>query len=135
MPPFRVIFLRKNSKKGISTYNVWKKFQILSVNLLTQITNQKKTKSIDDFDLAWTKNPQLENGSHLSQNSPQNRILDISNRQKIPKRVLFFLVKNSRKGRHGDHKWHTPVRKYHVTFWGNFAISKFISHDQKNRYC
>ena len=42
----------KNSGKG---HNICKKFQIGSVILMTQITNQKKTELIDFFDLVWTK--------------------------------------------------------------------------------
>ena len=47
---------QKNSGK---VYSVWKKFQIESVILMTQMTNQKKTELIDDFNLVWTKNPQF----------------------------------------------------------------------------
>ena len=46
----------KNSGKD---YNIWKKFQIESVILMAQMTNQKKTELIDYFDLLWTKNPQF----------------------------------------------------------------------------
>ena len=46
----------KNSEKG---YNIWKKFQIGSVILMAQMTNQKKTELTDYFDLVWTKNPQF----------------------------------------------------------------------------
>ena len=57
------IFSRKNSEKGMSIfhknsgkgYNICKKFQIGSVILMTQMTNQKKTELIDFFDLVWTK--------------------------------------------------------------------------------
>ena len=49
-------FFHKNSEKG---YNICKKFQIGSVILMTQMTNQKKTELIDFFDLVWTKNPQF----------------------------------------------------------------------------
>ena len=67
MPRVRVIFSRKNSEKGMSIfhknsekgYNIGKKFQIGSVILMTQMTNQKKTELIDFFDLVWTKNPQF----------------------------------------------------------------------------
>ena len=67
MPRVRVIFSRKISEKGMSIfhknsgkgYNICKKFQIGSVILMTQMTNQKKTELIDFFDLGWTKNPQL----------------------------------------------------------------------------
>ena len=90
----------KNSGKG---YNICKKFQIGSVILMTQMTNQKKTELIDLFDLVWTKSPQLlENFLKMeaisSQNSPQNRTLETCIRHKnsekgptfsskIPKRV------------------------------------------------
>ena len=43
---------QKNSGKG---YNIWKKFQIGSAILMTQMTNQKKAEFIDDFDQVWTK--------------------------------------------------------------------------------
>ena len=74
----------KNSRKG---YNICKKFQIGSVILMTQMTNQKKTGLIDFFDLVWTKNPQfLENFLKMeaifSQNNPQNRTLETSIRHK-----------------------------------------------------
>ena len=67
VPRVRVIFSRKNSEKGMSIfhknsgkgYNICKKFQIGSVILMTQMTNQKKTELIDFFDLVWTKNPQF----------------------------------------------------------------------------
>ena len=85
----------KNSEKG---YNICKKFQIGSVILMTQMTNQKKTELIDFFDLVWTKNPQfLENvlkvEAIFSQNNPQNRTLETSVRHKNPKRVQLFLQK------------------------------------------
>ena len=55
-------------------YNICKKFQIGSVILKTQMTNQKKTELIDFFDLVWTKNPQFwnffENGSHFFPKQP-----------------------------------------------------------------
>ena len=38
----------KSSGKG---YNIYKKFQIGSVILMTQMTNQKNTELIDSFDL------------------------------------------------------------------------------------
>ena len=67
MPRVRVVFSRKNSVKGMSIfhknsgegYNICKKFQIGSVILMTQMTNQKKTELIDFFDLVWTKTPQF----------------------------------------------------------------------------
>ena len=54
----RVIFLRKNSEKRMSIFhknsgkgcNICKKFQIGSVILMAQMTNQKKTPLIDYFD-------------------------------------------------------------------------------------
>ena len=54
VPRIRVIFSRKNSEKGISIfhkysgkgYDISKKFQIGSVILITQMTNQKKTELI-----------------------------------------------------------------------------------------
>ena len=86
-----VILSRKNSEKGMSFfhknsgkgYNICKKFQIGSVILMTQMTNQNKTELIDFFDLVWTKNPQflekvLKMEAIFFQNSPQNRILETS---------------------------------------------------------
>ena len=56
---FKVTFSRKNSEKAMSVfqqnsekgYNVWKKFHVGSVILITQMENQKKTELFDDFDL------------------------------------------------------------------------------------
>ena len=86
---------QKNSGKG---YNICKKFQIGSVILMTQITNQKKTELIDFFDLVWTKNSQIfenffENKSHFSQNSPQNRTLETSIRHKNSEKGPTFSSK------------------------------------------
>ena len=39
--------------------NSGKKFQIGSVILMAQMTNQKKTELIDYFDIVWPKNPQF----------------------------------------------------------------------------
>ena len=88
----------KNSGKG---YNICKKFQIGSVILMTQITNQKKTELIDFFDLVWTKNPQfleifLKMEAIFSQNSPQNCTLELWRPPlgtKIPKRDQLFRQK------------------------------------------
>ena len=59
VPRVRVILSRKNSGKGMSVFHKnsgkGKKFQIVSVILMTQMTNQKKTELIDFFDLVWTK--------------------------------------------------------------------------------
>ena len=63
VPRVRVIFSRKNSEKGMSIfhknsgkgYNICRKFQIGSVILITQMTNQKKTELIVFFDLVLTK--------------------------------------------------------------------------------
>ena len=61
----------KNSGKG---YNICKKFQIGSVILMTQITNEKKTELIDFFDQVWTKSTIFgkffENGSHFFPKQP-----------------------------------------------------------------
>ena len=82
MPRVRVIFSRKNSEKGMSIfhknsgkgYKICKKFQIGSVILMTQMTNQKKTELIDFFDLVWTKIHNFwkifENGSHFFPKQP-----------------------------------------------------------------
>ena len=85
----------KNSGTG---YNICKKFQIGSVILMTQMTNQKKTELIDFFDLVWTKNPQfLENFLKMeaifSQNSPQSRILETSIRHKNSEKGPTFSSK------------------------------------------
>ena len=85
----------KNSGKG---YNIGKKFQIGSVILMTQMTNQKKTEFIDVFDLVWTKNPKcLENVLKMeaifSQNSPQNRTLETSITQKNSEKGPTFSSK------------------------------------------
>ena len=53
VPLFRFIFSRKNSEKGMSIfqqnsgkgYNVCNKFQMGSVILMIQMTNQKKTET------------------------------------------------------------------------------------------
>ena len=51
VPQARIIFSRKNSEKGMSIFHknseICKKFQIGSVILMTQMTNQKKTELID----------------------------------------------------------------------------------------
>ena len=99
-------FQDKNSEKGMSIfhknsgkgYNICKKFQIGSVILMTQMTNQKKTELIDFFNLVWTKNPKflgnfLKMEAIFSQNSSQNRTLESSIRHN-------FFVTNSRKGRY-----------------------------------
>ena len=82
MPRVRVIFSRKNSEKGMSIFhknsekghNICKKFQIGSVILMTQMTNQKKTELIDFFDLVWIKihnfGTFFENGSHFFPKQP-----------------------------------------------------------------
>ena len=106
MPRVRVTFSRKNSEKGMSIfdknsgkgYNICKKFQIGSVILMTQITNQKKTELIDFFDLVWTKNPQfldifLKMEAIFSQNSPQNRTLETSIRHKNSEKGPTFSSK------------------------------------------
>ena len=101
----------KNSGKD---YNIWKKFQIGSVILMAQMTNQTKTELIDYFDLVWTKNPQfLENGSYSSQNSPQNRILETSIRHKNSEKGPTFPSKIPETVDVKIIRWHTPVRKYH----------------------
>ena len=106
MPRVRVTFSRKNSEKGMSIfykksgkgYNICKKFQIGSVILMTQITNQKKTELIDFFDLVWTKNPQfleifLKMEAIFCQNSPQNRTLETSIRHKNSEKGPTFSSK------------------------------------------
>ena len=106
MPRIGVMFSRKNSERGMSfyhknsgkSYNICKKFQIGSIILMTQMTNQKKTELIDLFDIVWTKNPQfLENflkmEAILFQNSPQNRILETSIRHKSSEKGPTFSSK------------------------------------------
>ena len=85
----------QNSGKG---YNICKKFQIGSVILMTQMTNQKKTELIDFFDLVWTKNPKfLENFLKMeaifSLNSPQNCTLETSIRHKNSEKGPTFSSK------------------------------------------
>ena len=82
MPRVRVILSRKNSEKGMSIfhknsgkgYNICKKFQIGSIILMTQMTNQKKTELIDFFDLVGQKihnfGKFFENGSHFFPKQP-----------------------------------------------------------------
>ena len=106
MPRVRVIFSTKNSEKGMSIfhknsgkgYNIGKKFQIGSVILMTQMTNQKKTEFIDFLDLVWTKNLTiLENFLKMeaisSQSSPQNRTLETSIRHKNSEKGPTFSSK------------------------------------------
>ena len=106
MPRIRVIFSRKNSEKGMSIfhknsgkgYYICKKFQIGSVILITQMTNQKKTELIDFFDLVWTKNPQfLENFLKTEAILPKTALKIVFWRPplgtKIPKRVQLFRQK------------------------------------------
>ena len=85
----------RNSGKG---YNICKKFQIGSVILMTQMTNQKKTELIDFFDLVWTKNPQfLENFLKMEAIFPKTALEIVLWRPplgtKIPKRVQLFRQK------------------------------------------
>ena len=88
-------FFTKIPGKG---YNICKKFQIGSVILMTQMTNQKKTELIDFFDLVWTKNRRfLENVLKMeaifSKNSPQNRTLETSIRHKNSEKGPTFSSK------------------------------------------
>ena len=85
----------KNSGKG---YNICKRFQIGSVILKTQMTNQKNTELIDFFDLVWTKNPQfLENCLKRKPFFPKTALKIVLWRPplgtKIPKRVQLFRQK------------------------------------------
>ena len=67
MPRISVILSRKDSEKGKSIFhknsgkgdNICNKFQIGSVILMAQMTNQKKTELIDFFLLVWTKIPEF----------------------------------------------------------------------------
>ena len=88
-------FFHKNSGKG---YNICKKFQIGSVILMTQMTNQKKTELINFFDLVWTKYRQfleilLKMEGIFSQNIPQNRTLETSIRHKNSEKGPTFRQK------------------------------------------
>ena len=79
-------------------YNICKKFQIGSVILMKQMTNQKKTELIDFFDPVWPKNPQfleifLKKEANFSQNSPQNRTLETSIRHKNSEKGPTFSSK------------------------------------------
>ena len=85
----------KNSGKG---YNICKKFQIGSVILMAQMTNQKKTELIDFFDLVWTKNPQfLEKFLKMEAIFPKTALKIVFWRPplgtKIPNRVQLFRQK------------------------------------------
>ena len=126
MPRNKVIFSGKkflkgyinfyrNSRKG---YNICEKFQIGSVILMVQMTNQKKTELIDYFHLVWTKNPQfLENFLKIEgiffQNSPQNRILETSIWHKNSEKGPPFSSKIPERVDIETIKWHILVRKYH----------------------
>ena len=100
-----VIFSRKTAEKGMSIfhknsgkgYNICKKFQIGSIILMTQMTNQKKTELIDFFDLVGQKihnfGKFFENRSRFSQNSPQSRTLETSIRHKNSEKGPTFSSK------------------------------------------
>ena len=103
MPRIRVKFSRKNSEIGMSFfqknsgkgYNICKKFQIGSVILMIQMTNQEKTEFIDFFHLVWTKNPQfLENFLTMEAIFSKTALIIVFWRPplatKIPKRVQLF---------------------------------------------
>ena len=103
MPLFRFIFSKKNSEKGMSIfqknsgkgYSVWKKFQIGSVILMTQMASQKKTELIDGFDLVWIIKPQFyENFGEMEAISPKTALKIVFWRPplgtKIPKMVQMF---------------------------------------------
>ena len=80
---------QKNSRKGCN------KFQIGSVILMTQMTDQKKTEFIDDFDLVWTKSSQFqEKFWKMEAIYPRTALKIVFWRPplgaKIPKRVLLF---------------------------------------------
>ena len=126
MPRVRVIFSRKNSEKGMSIfhknsgkgYNICKKFQIGSVILMTQMTDQKKTELIDFFDLVCKKSTifgkffKME--AIFSQNSPQNRSLETSIRHKNSEKGPTFSSKIPERVDIEILWWHTPVRNcYH----------------------
>ena len=107
--------LQKNSGKG---YNICKKFQIGSVILMTQMTNQKKTELIHFFDLVWTKNPQcfknfLKMKAIFPPNSPQIVFWRPPLGTKFPKMVQLFRKKIPERVDIETLYWHTPVRKYH----------------------
>ena len=83
---------QKNSGKG---YSVWKKFQIGSVILMTQMASQKKTELIDDFDLVWIIKPQFyEKFWKMEALSPKTALKIVFGRPplgtKIPKMVQIF---------------------------------------------
>ena len=112
IPKKSMSIFHKTSGKG---YNICKKFQIGSVILMAQMTNQRKTELIDYFHLAWTKNPQflksfLKMEALFSKTAPKIVFWRPSLDTKIPKKVLL-LVKNSRKGRYRDHKVAHPRAK------------------------
>ena len=120
VPRVRVIFSRKISEKGMSIFhknsgkgnNICKKFQIGSIILMSQMTNQKKTELIDFFDIIWTKNPQfLENFLKMEAIfSSKSYFGDLHKAQKFQKGSNFFF-KNSRKGLHRDFIVAQPLPK------------------------
>ena len=66
---YKVCFSREDCERGrlISQenygkcYDFWKKFLTGSLILMTQMTNEKITKLMDNFDQVWIKNPQFNN--------------------------------------------------------------------------
>ena len=121
-----MLIFHKNSGKG---NNTCKKFQIGSVILMAQMTNQKKTEFIDYFHLVWTKNPQflekfLKMEAIFSQNRPQNRILETSIRHKNSRKGPRFSSKIPERVDIETIKWHTPVRKYHESPPGGSNVAE-----------
>ena len=86
-------FQKKNSEKGMSIFH-----KLGSVTLMEQITKRMKTELTDYFHLVWTKKSTnleiaLKMGAIFFQNSPQNRILETSNRHKNSEKGPIFSSK------------------------------------------
>ena len=144
MPRIRVIFSRKISEKGMSIfhknsrkgYNICKEFQIGSVILMAQMTNQKKTELIDYFHLLGLKIHTFRKNfwkwKPFSQNSPQNRILETSIRHKNSEKSPTFSSKIPERVDIETIKWHTPVRQYHESPPGSFNSYVCVLYDVRN---
>ena len=81
---------------------------------MAQMTNQMKTKLTDYFHLVWPKNLKFfENfwkmEAIFSQNSPQNRILETSIRQKNSEKGPTFSSEIPERVNRKTIQWHTPV--------------------------
>ena len=98
--------------------NSGKKFQIGSVILMAQMTNQKKTELIDYFDIVWTKNPQiLESFGKWKPFFLKTAIKIVfwrpPVRHKTSEKGTTFSSKIPERVDVETIKWHAPLRKYH----------------------